>query len=265
MKTIKGFTAPIVQRAIETAQSSAKREEKKQSLLANLATQTQDKTELGNQTLAILLAGRDTTSALLGWAILRLALHQDIFTKLRNVVLQEIEPGTEITFAKLKGCRYLQHFLNEVLRLHPTVPMNLRVAAKDTTLPVGGGPDQRSPIALKKGQTIIFSTYVLHRRKELWGEDVLEFKPERWEQRYQAWQFLPFLGGPRICLGQQFALVEASYLIVRLLHEFNAFEIGNPDERHFRKGLGLTMSECSNRDYCFASPLMHITQALAMV
>lgn len=121
--------------------------------------------------------------------------------------------------------------------------MNTRVAIRDTTLPVGGGPDQRSPVAVRKGQTILFNTYVMHRRKDLWGEDAAEFKPERWEQRIPSWQYLPFLGGPRICLGQQFALTEASYLLVRLLQEFDIIEPVNRIEmQQLKKKMGVTMS-----------------------
>ena len=231
----------FVQKAIETT-NDEKSQGKKDSLLSRLATQTHDREELRNQTLAILFAGRDTTAALLGWCLMRLALHPDYLTKLRNLILQEFSPGEPITFAQLKGCRPLQHFLNEVLRVHSVVPINNRVAVKNTTLPYGGGPDQRSPVAVKKGQTVVFSVYVMHRRKDLWGEDALEFKPERWERRVPAWQFLPFLGGPRICIGQQFALTEASYVLVRMLQHFDAIEpIDKADMWKMRKGMGLTM------------------------
>ena len=179
---------------------------------------------------------------MLGWALLCLALNPQVVKKLRKVVMDDLPPGEDISFSKLKGCRYLQHFLNEVLRLHPTVPLNQRVATKDTTLPVGGGADQRSTIAIRKGQVVLFSVYIMQRRKDLWGEDAAEFKPERWEQRIPAWQWLPFLGGPRICLGQQFALTEASYLIVRLLHEFDAIEpVDLEQARKMPKGMGVTM------------------------
>ena len=203
LRRVKKMTSRYVQLAVDMASSSKRPEGKKQSLLFNLATQTNDRKELRNQVLSILLAGRDTTASLLGWALCRLAIHPEILSKLRGIVLQDFEPGTDITFAKLKGCRYLQHFLNEVLRLHPTVPINQRIAVKDTTLPVGGGPDQCSPIAVCKGQVVLFSVYNMQRREQIWGPDAAQFKPERWEQRYPAWQFIPFLGGPRICLGQQ--------------------------------------------------------------
>ncbi|EMC93362.1 hypothetical protein BAUCODRAFT_37054 [Baudoinia panamericana UAMH 10762] len=214
----------------------------KETLLNRLATQTQDRKELRDQTLSILFAGRDTTAALLGWCFVRLSLHPDIYDKLRSIVQKEFEGDEGISFAQLKGCRYLQHFLNEVLRLHATVPFNNRVAVRDTTLPVGGGPDQLSPIAIRKGQAVFFTVYLMHRRKDLWGDDALEFKPERWEQKVPAWQFLPFSGGPRICLGQQFALVEARYLLVRMLQQFDAIQpVEMAQALRMPKGLGLTM------------------------
>ena len=69
---------------------------------------------------------------------------------------------------------------------------------------------------------MIFSQYVNSRKKNLYGEDAYEFRPERWETGKLAgigWAFFPFNGGPRICLGQDFALMEVSYAIIRLLQE----------------------------------------------
>lgn len=95
---------------------------------------------------------------------------------------------------------------------------------------------------LRTGQIVLFSVYNMQRRKELWGSDAEEFKPERWEQRVPPWQFLPFLGGPRTCLGQQFALTEAGYLLVRLLREFEAVEpIDRVEMQKMKKGMGVTM------------------------
>lgn len=189
-----------------------------------------------------MMAGRDTTAALLGWCLLRLTLHPEIFSSLRATCLRNFPSDEQPDFAQLKSCRPLQHFLQEVLRLHPTVPINNRLCVKDTTLPLGGGADQRSPIAVRAGQFVVFSVYVMHRRKDLWGEDALEFKPSRWEQKVPAWQWLPFLGGPRVCLGQQFALTEAGFLLVRLLREFDGLQAVDEGEmRRTRKGMGLTM------------------------
>lgn len=197
------------------------------------------------RTTAVMFAGRDTTAALLGWCLLRLSLHPDIYASLREKILQDFPADSQPTFSQLKACRPLQYFIQEVLRLHSTVPVNNRMALKDTTLPVGGGADQQSPVAVKAGQTVVFSVYVMHRRKDLWGEDALEFRPSRWEERVPAWQYLPFLGGPRVCLGQQFALTEAAFLLVRLVREFDRVEaVDEGKMRRMKKGMGLTMCEC---------------------
>ena len=242
ISTVRDFTEHFVKLACNMPATIEKEVDKKRSLLNSLATQTQDRTELRDQTLAILFAGRDTTASMLSWCIIRLALHPDIHAKLRNAILSDFKSGREITFATLKSCKYLQHFLNEVLRLHPTVPLNTRSAVKDTTLPVGGGKDQMAPVAVRRGRRVLFSVYVMHRRKDLWGEDALEFKPERWEQRIPAWQFLPFLGGPRICIGQQFALTEAGLLLVRVLQQFDSIEpVDRVEMARFKKGFSVTM------------------------
>lgn len=88
-----------------------------------------------------------------------------------------------------------------------------------------------------------YSIHVMHRRKDLWGPDADEFKPERFVGRKPGWEFLPFNGGPRICIGQQFALTEASYVVVRLLQRFDAIEAA---EGQFEKVIrsNLTLTSC---------------------
>lgn len=64
----------------------------------------------------------------------------------------------------------------------------------------------------------------MHSDLELWGPDAGEFKPERWDGRKFGFNYLPFNAGPRICIGQQFALVEVAYVTVRLLQRFDAID-----------------------------------------
>lgn len=170
--------------------------------LDELAQQTRDPLEIRSQLLSILLAGRDTTASMLGWMFYLLARHPDVFSKLRATILEEFGPYGDqpdsISFASLKGCQYLQHCLNETLRLYPVVPLNARRSSKDTTLPRGGGPDGQSPVFIKKGTGVGYSVFVMQRNKQIWGEDADEFKPERWAGRKPGWEFLPFNGGPRV-------------------------------------------------------------------
>jgi len=115
--------------------------------------------------------------------------------------------------------------MNETLRLYPVVPFNVRLALKDTTLPRGGGPDGLSPVGILKDTPIGYSTLVMQRRPDLTPSSVLSFFPERWETwQPKPWYYIPFNGGPRICIGQQFALTEMGYTIVRLLQRFEKVE-----------------------------------------
>ncbi|KAI2114977.1 hypothetical protein LOZ12_006821, partial [Ophidiomyces ophidiicola] len=103
-------------------------------------------------------------------------------------------------------------------------PINGRTAVRDTFVPVGGGPDGKSPVFLRKGTLMSYSVFAMHRREDLYGPDAAEYRPERWEKLRSAWDFLPFNGGPRICLGQQLALIEASYTTIRLMQTFRTIE-----------------------------------------
>jgi cytochrome P450 len=82
--------------------------------------------------------------------------------------------------------------------------------------------------------------FIMHRRKDLWGPDCEIFKPERWESRKPGWDYLPFNGGPRICIGQQFALTEIGYVLVRMLQRIDALDgSGAGPVKH-----GLTLTNC---------------------
>lgn len=195
--------------------------------LRELAKETKDPEELRSQLLNILLAGRDTTAGVLGWTFYLLSRHVEVYEKLRAVVIEtfgEFSSNKEITFESLKSCAYLQQVLSEVLRLHPVVPENGRRAVRNTTLPRGGGADGTSPIYIRAGEEVAYNVHIMHRRKDIWGDDADEFRPERWIGGRPGWEFLPFNGGPRICLGQQFALTEAGYVVVRMLQRFDRAE-----------------------------------------
>ncbi|PMD48008.1 cytochrome P450 [Hyaloscypha variabilis F] len=194
--------------------------------LNELAKETDDREELRDQILNVLLAGRDTTASLLSNMFWELARHPEIYAKLREEV--RFLGGREPTYEELKNMKYLKFCINESLRLRPVVPANTREAVRDTILPLGGGQDGQSPMFVKKGTHVYYSVYAMHRREEFFGTETEEYKPERWEGLKLGWEFLPFNGGPRICLGQQFALTEASYLTIRMVQKFSRIEARDP-------------------------------------
>ncbi|RLV89828.1 Cytochrome P450 52A13 [Spathaspora sp. JA1] len=246
VKQVHKLAQILVQRAL--AMSPEELEEKSKNgytFLYELAKFTKDPKILQDQSLNILLAGRDTTAGTLSFCIFELARNPSIWEKLKNEVYQHFGKdydSSKITFESLKSCEYLKWVVNETLRLYPSVAINFRAATKDTTLPVGGGPDGSYPIFVAKGTTVAYSYYVTQRLEEYYGKDADVFRPERWETLDKlGWAYLPFNGGPRICLGQQFALTEASYVIVRLVQMFPHLETKDMREYPPKKNCQLTV------------------------
>ena len=129
--------------------------------------------------------------------------------------------------------------IGTALRLYPVFPQMNRISLVDTILPKGGGPNGDSPIFAHAGTGFDTSWYNLHRLESIWGKNADEFKPDRWETfKPDAWQYVPFGGGPRSCLGRTKALVEASYVIVRIMQEFSHIE--SRDDRVWNGQVQLT-------------------------
>ncbi|KAH7363866.1 cytochrome P-450 [Rhexocercosporidium sp. MPI-PUGE-AT-0058] len=219
-------------RTADEAKLDGSAKSKKHDFLYMLRSTCADQAEVREQVLGLLAAGRDTTASLMSWVFYCLARDDRVWKKLRAEVINTFgaySSDTEttlqdVTFQKLKSCRYLQYVLNETLRLHSIVAFNSRMAVRDTTIPTGGGADGTQPVFVPAGTEVNFSSHVMHRRKDLWGDDADTFVPERWETARPRWSYVPFNGGPRLCIGQQFALTEAGYVIVRLLQRFDNME-----------------------------------------
>ncbi|EAW21197.1 cytochrome P450 [Aspergillus fischeri NRRL 181] len=244
----RSYVDRFVQKAIDyrialdngqyVSEEARKVNEQQYVFLHELSKRTLNKTELTDQLLNILLAGRDTTASLLSITFFTMARRPDIWNKLRQEVLAL--GGRKPSFEDLKSMTYLTWVLNETLRLYPVVPINVRMANKDTVLPVGGGHRGKDPVFVPKGYEVIYSVYTMHRLPEIFGDDADEYRPERWEKLKPGWAYIPFNGGPRICLGQQFALTEAGYTTVRLMQQFEAIESRDP--KPLTEGLTLTLA-----------------------
>lgn len=222
------------------------------TFLHQIARYSRNRKVLRDQIMAILLAGRDTTAATLSWCIYELARYPATYAKLRSEVLSTVGESRAPTYEDLKKMTYMTHTLNETLRLYPAVPYNLRAALEDSTL--SGLPGQPE-IGCLKDDVVVYSTLAMQRRKDLYPPvsdkfaDPALFSPERWDHwSPKPWQFVPFNGGPRICVGQNFAvslispalaartrvisrlkplifqMTEMAYCMVRLLQKFDRVE-----------------------------------------
>lgn len=206
---------------------------KSDTFLHALARFTRDPKVIRDNIVAVLLAGRDTTAATLSWVFFELSRRPHVVSKLRREILDRLGgDNSPPTYNDLKEMKYLNYIINETLRLYPVVPFNVRQSLIDTTLPRGGGPDGSGHIGLRKETSVGYSTLVVHRRRDLYPPisdtfpyDPIEWVPERWATwTPKAWQYIPFNGGPRICIGQQFAIVEMGYTLCRIMQEFESVE-----------------------------------------
>ncbi|KAI9927423.1 hypothetical protein MW887_003036 [Aspergillus wentii] len=231
--TVHRFMDSIIDSRYDKAKEDPE-EKDRYGLFDAIAENSTDRKALRAQLLNVLLAGRDTTACLLTWTFYHLAQRPDVLHRLNAEIESKLNGRTDFTRDDLKKMGYLENVLKEVLRLYPSVPVNTRTAHRTTVLPVGGGPDQDSPVLIRKGENVAFCVYAMHRREDLYGPDAEAFRPERWEDKnlplFQStlskqWGYLPFNGGPRVCLGQDFALIEASCAVIRILQRYPKVEL----------------------------------------
>ncbi|KAM3461431.1 hypothetical protein MY5147_005770 [Beauveria neobassiana] len=203
----------------EALQSADSKEAKEDNVLTKLAEVTSDRKMLRDQMLHLLVASRDTTASLLCNLFFMLAKEPEMYETLRLEVLSVCGDAPPLP-DQLKQMEYLCWCVQESLRLHPVIPTNAREATRDTTLPVGGGKDGSEPLLVRKGTLIVYNVFALHRDEAVFGADATKFRPGRWAGLRPGWRYLPFNGGPRICLGQQMALLESQYLVARMVQTF---------------------------------------------
>lgn len=198
IKTIEEFIVPFIDRALALPNhelDKLSRSEKSFTFLHALAGYTRDPKVIRDQIVAILLAGRDTTASTLSWTFYQLSKYPDIYAKLRQETLDVCGTDRKPTYEDLKNMKYLNHTLNETLRLYPAVPFNVRYALTDTTLPgIPGQPD----ITVVAGDAVFYSTIAMQRRPELYPPTSPDFahphifSPDRWDRwTPKAWSYIP--------------------------------------------------------------------------
>ncbi|KAI0320186.1 cytochrome P450 monooxygenase [Amylostereum chailletii] len=234
MAVIRSFIDPIIAHALARRREALNKQEvsseaEAPTLLDHLVTQFEDPKLIIDETLNLLVAGRDTTASLLTFAVYLLASHPDVLARLREEVLGKVDRLRRPDIDDLKELPFLRAVINETLRLYPPVPANVRSPVKATTLPPV--EPNSPPYYIPEGAKVPFPIIVIHRSKDLWGPSADQFDPGRFldeRKKYllaEPFMFLPFGAGPRTCLGQQFAYHEASFFLIRLLQTFSRIEL----------------------------------------
>jgi cytochrome P450/NADPH-cytochrome P450 reductase len=172
------------------------------------------------QIITFLIAGHETTSGLLSFALYLLIKHPEVLKKAYAEV-DRVITGSVPTYQQVLDLKYIRMILNESLRLYPTAPQFALYAKEDTVI---GGKYQ-----IKKHETVAVLLPQLHREKAAWGEDAEYFRPERFEDpsKIPAHAYKPFGNGQRACIGMQFALHEATLVLGMILQHFELIDHTN--------------------------------------
>ncbi|KAF2190337.1 cytochrome P450 alkane hydroxylase-like protein [Zopfia rhizophila CBS 207.26] len=255
-KLIQDYTQKHIDRALQQPQQQKKSEEdsaisqRKCILVYELAKETSDRSLLCNQLLNVFFAGRDTPAVALTNIFFLLARHPEVWKKCRGEI-QGLQKE-DLTFERLKSLRYIQHVINEAMRLYPPVAAQTRGCVAPAILPTGGGPDGSRPIHVQSGDTVIINFFTLHRDSKMFAPDPEVFRPERWIDARPTWEFLPFGGGARHCPAQQLALFWVAYTLVRMLLIFREIRNEDPVE-DFVENMKLNMESLNGAKVSFVS------------
>jgi len=202
-------------------------------------------TQLRDVVINFVLAGRDTTAILLTWTMFELAQHPEVVTRLRAEAAAVrgspageggLGGGDSPAFEEINKMPYLKATLTEVLRLHPSVPLDFKQATNDDTLPDG--------TVVRRNQRIMFVTWSMGRLASLWP-DPTRFDPTRFLDESGAFKFpsasvFPvFLAGPRTCLGKEMAYLGSGLLLTTLLSRYDV-ALADPAES-ITYDVGLTL------------------------
>ena len=185
--------------------------------------QPMDIMQLNDEVATIFGAGHETTANALTWTFYLLSQHPECRSRL-HAELAEVLGGRTPQFADLPQLPYTRAVFEESMRLYPPAPVIPRAVLQDTGL--DGYP-------LRKGDRVMVSAYQIHRHPDFWP-DAERFDPERFlpgkqdEQRHRC-AYLPFGVGPRVCIGNHFALMEGQLLLAQIAQRYQLeLEPGHP-------------------------------------
>ncbi|XWS39586.1 hypothetical protein CRYUN_Cryun18bG0068000 [Craigia yunnanensis] len=175
-----------------------------------------------------ILAGRDTSSVALSWFFWLLeknpTVEENILAEICRIISEreemkngEVKSPLIFSAEEIKKMDYLQAALSEALRLYPSVPVDHKEVVEDDVFPDG--------TVLKKGTKVIYAIYAMGRMEAIWGKDCREYKPERWlrDGMYMsesAYKFSAFNGGPRLCLGKDFAYYQMKFAAASIIYRY---------------------------------------------
>lgn len=173
--------------------------------------------QLLDESLILFVAGHETSANALSWTWYILSQRRDVVEKIRAELDDVIGDG-KISFEKLPQLDYLRCVINESMRIYPPAWITDRVAMED---------DEIDGMFIPKGTMMVLYIYGVHHSKNIW-EQAEEFIPERFKKENikgrPSFAYCPFGGGPRLCIGNSFAMMEMQLIIAKLIQRYD-FEL----------------------------------------
>jgi cytochrome P450 len=168
--------------------------------------------QLRDEVMTFLLAGHETTALALSWSWHLLAQNPEVESKLHEE-LDRVLGGRTPEFSELRNLNYAERVVKESMRLYPPAWSVARTAAKDFDI---------AGYRIPSGANVVMSTWIMHHDPRYFP-DPYKFEPERWlsaESQRPRFAYFPFGGGPRQCIGNSFALMEATLLVAAIAQKF---------------------------------------------
>ncbi|KAH6773053.1 cytochrome P450 [Perilla frutescens var. hirtella] len=191
-----------------------------QDLLSRFMSTTEDDVFLRDIVVSFLLAGRDTVASALTSFFWLLSRNPGVVESIREESDRVMGKESEemVSFAQLREMHYLQAAMHESMRLFPPVQFDSKFCENDDVLADG--------TFVTRGTRVTYHPYAMGRMERIWGEDRLEFKPERWLEnrvfkQQNPFKYPVFQAGVRVCLGKELALVEMKAVALSLIRRFD--------------------------------------------
>ncbi|KAG0006212.1 hypothetical protein BGZ80_002533 [Entomortierella chlamydospora] len=244
-KVVREFAHKIINERREKQQSQGTTSKNEKKDLLQLFMDLGDGDEhlsdemLVDSVLNFIIAGRDTTAQALSWMFYlmhRDAAQPEIVQKLVKETDDLLQGGLP-TYESTKQQKFSEACFHETLRLYPSVPKNAKVCIEDDVLPGG--------YKVHKGDHLAWSSWAMGRDTGIWGPDADKYNPNRWSEieKPSSSKFIAFHHGPRACLGQHFATIEAITIVSMLFQKFT-FELVDPStEPAYLPSLTLPMAK----------------------
>ncbi len=171
--------------------------------------------QLRDEVTTIFMAGHETTAVAMSWTLYQLAQHPEITQQVRQEVREVVGPTAAPGYEHVRDLKYTLQVIQESMRLYPPAWLISRRSL---------GPDQFGEYAVGENTYVFIAPYALHRDPAHWAFPNAfhpdHFLPERQRERH-SFAYLPFGGGPRICIGNNFALMEMQLLLALIVREFD--------------------------------------------